>query len=150
MEEEKVLIPDGKHLLSGVQEFHLDENDERNWAWWGVIDGYAIVVDGKTYLAIEDPDDGYRSYAYITVPENFVVEVTNQFEPQIVYVHNFHDTGEEEDGWMTRDEYGIRFDNQYGQTVLSVSTDHSDSYYPIGMVEYNPENLPCNAKPLVN
>lgn len=146
--EAKPLIADGMHWFSGIQEFRIDENDERNDTW-SDLDGYAIIIDGNVYLAVEDHDDGYRSYAYLADGNKYGVEISNQFEPQLVYAETGTEKVEEDD-WTLRDASYFRLKNQYGQTVLEVSTDYSESYYPLGVVEYHPENLPCNAKPLPN
>jgi hypothetical protein len=43
----------GEHLLSGVDNIQVDETEP--------IDAILFILDGVTYMAIEDPDDGYRS-----------------------------------------------------------------------------------------
>ena len=57
MAELKDLI--GKHILSGVETGVL----KRKRYWREEECAYVkFTLDGVTYLAIEDPDDGYRSY----------------------------------------------------------------------------------------
>jgi hypothetical protein len=145
--ERKCAIANGPHWFSGIQEFHIDEDEDT----FSQLDGYAIEIDGKIYLAVEDPSDGYRSYAYLrdVVPSTIGIEINNHFEPQKVYAETKHETIVE-DGWTSRDAEVFRLKNQYGQTVLEISTDYAEDYYPVGSVRYFPENLPCNAKPLLN
>lgn len=140
-------IANGPHWFSGIQEFHIDEDEDT----FSQLDGYAIEIDGNIYLAVEDPSDGYRSYAYLrdVVPSTIGIEINNHFEPQKVYAETKHETIVE-DGWTSRDAEVFRLKNQYGQTVLEISTDYAEDYYPVGSVRYLPENLPCNAKPLPN
>lgn len=143
-EKQNPAIESGPHWFSGIDEFHTDGDDDFGW---NALDGYAIIVDGKTYLAVENADDGYRSYAYLRpLGEGESAEVINQFEPQLVYAESFIESDESE--YIDREVLVLK--NSYNQTVLSISTDHSDDYYPVGIVRYYPENLPCNAKPLPN
>lgn len=142
--EGKCAITNGPHWFSGIDEFHTDGDEEIGW---NALDGFAVIIDGNTYLAVEDADDGYRSYAYIRPLEEYErVEVINQFEPQLVYAESFREVDESE--YIDREVIVLK--NKFNQTVLKISTDHSDEYYPFGIVEYHPENLPCNAKPLPN
>lgn len=142
--EGKCAIVNGPHWFSGIDEFHKDGDDDFGW---NALDGYAIVIDGKTYLAVEDADDGYRSYAFLRpLREGEHVEVINQFEPQLVYAESYREVDESE--YMDREVIVLK--NKFKQTILKISTDYADDYYPVGVVEYHPENLPCNAKPLLN
>ena len=142
--EGKCAITNGPHWFSGIDEFHTDGDNDFGWS---ALDGFAIIIDGKTYLAVEDADDGYRSYAYLRpLGEDEHVEVINQFEPQLVYADSFREV----DGSEYIDREVLVLKNKFNQMVLEISTDHSDNYYPVGCVRYYPENLPCNAKPLPN
>jgi hypothetical protein len=142
--EGKCVIANGPHWFSGIDEFRTNGDDDFGWS---ALDGFAIVIDGKTYLAVEDSDDGYRSYASLRpLGEGENVEVINQFEPQLVYAESFRDFDTDSD----IDSKVIVLKNKFNQTVLEISTDYSDNYYPVGIVRYYPENLPCNAKPLPN
>ena len=115
----------GLHELSGV-----DTTIE------GDAEVVRFVLDGKTYKATEDPNDGYRSYLKeLEVTD----EVTsNNFPPQKVLgkmkgddTHLVHDI--------------IQFiDVITSKIVLEVGTDESDSYYPYCVLYWSPENLACN------
>jgi hypothetical protein len=132
-------IPNGVHLLTGVDEFRIETE-------WDHIDGWAIILDGKTYIAYYDPDDGYRSYAGFreaTDEECKSINIINRFPPQEVFSTAYRERIEE-DGWCQVDAEKFRLLNFCGGIVLEVSTDYSEDYYPRGHVEYNPENLPIN------
>jgi hypothetical protein len=133
------VVPDGAHTLTGVDEFRIDTD-------WNTIDGWAIVLDGETYIAYYDPDDCYRSYAGIrkaTDVECRSMNIINRFPPQEVFSKSYREKVEE-DGWCQLDAETFRLVNFRGDIVLDVSTDYSDNWYPVGHVEYHPENLPCN------
>lgn len=147
MEERKVklvrkenpIVPDGTHMLSGVDEFRITDD-------WLDVDGWSILLDDEMYIAYHDPDDGYRSYAGIrkaTAEEAAKINIINKFPPQEVLSSSYRETIEE-DGWCQRDAETFRLTNCRGDLVLEVSTDFSDDYYPCGHVGYHPENLPIN------
>ena len=137
-------ISPGPHWLSGIDTFHLEADYENTCS---DQDGYAVVIDGVTYLALEDHADGYRSYAVIRqLAEGEKVDVVNQFEPQLVYAH----VVKRSDSENFQDIKGIEFRNSYGQVVLEIVTDYYDNWYPCGHVGYYPQNLPCNTVPQPN
>ena len=134
------VIPNGMHLLSGVDEFRIEQD------WGDDIDGWAIILDGETFIAYYDPDDGYRSYAGFrkaTDEEKKSINIINKFPPQEVFSASYRETVTE-DGWEMKDAETFRLLNLCGGLVLEVSTDYSEDYYPHGHVEYRPENLPVN------
>lgn len=124
----------GEHELSGVdittERVRLYENYRED------CEVVRFVIDGKTYKATEDPDDGYRSYLNeIKVTDE---KVTNTFPPQKVI------------GKMKDDEsrYGsniIQFiDTTTRKVVLEIGTDNSEDYYPCCVMDWSPENLAIN------
>lgn len=113
----------GKHILSGVSRDYTTHDAE-------CLD---FVLDGKTYRATENPDDGYRSWCDgITLAHE---KIANNFPDTEVLV-SYEDTN------------GGRFlrfcETKYGKEVLVIGTDNYDDYYPICVLRYTPENLPCN------
>lgn len=92
-------------------------------------------LDGVVYVAVEDPNDGYRS----CLDKIFVGEgpMHNEFQPHKV-VCNMRDTHGE-------DILDI-VDATTGKIVISVGTDGTDDYYPGFVSIFNPENLAANAK----
>lgn len=92
-----------------------------------------FTLDNETYAALEDPDDGYRSYLGHIGVVNTKPRVT--FEPEKVVVCG-HDA---------YTEYGIRILNaETGLEILALYTSNLDDYYPCCRMEYNPENLKVN------
>lgn len=144
--DENPTIPDGKHWLTAVESVHFenDYGDEYN--------GYVIELDGVLYLAYEDPDDGYRSYSSLRpVAEGESFEIHNRFEPQLVVSESCRVTIDDpEDYFYEQDKQMFTLTNLRGGTVLEVTTDYSEDYYPVGWVKYHPEELPANLEPLVN
>jgi hypothetical protein len=122
----------GLHKLSGV-----DMSNESIKAEWGdsfedcqVIN---FILDRKTYTAIEDPSDGYRS-SMQEVKESKVV-VKNKFAPVKVMGVMRPDNS---------DDVIDFFDVKTGKIVLSVGTDDLDDYYPSFVAEFTPENMAIN------
>lgn len=124
----EVVIKDGWHNLEGFCSYHGNDG-------YNDIDGYIIRIDGKNYLAYEDPSDGYRSYSEFKETEN---ACTTIFPPQRVNVMNYNCQGE-----YGRD-CGIRIFNAKGELILHVGTEDYEDYYPTAVSEWHPENLPIN------
>ena len=122
----------GLHKLSGV-----DMSNEKIKDEWGdsfedcqVIN---FVLDRKTYTAIEDPSDGYRS-SMREIKESKVV-IKNKFTPVKVMGVIRPDTS---------DDVIDFFDVKTGKVVLSVGTEHIDDYYPGFVAYFYPENMAIN------
>jgi len=95
-----------------------------------------FVLDGKTYTAVEDPNDGYRSsMAEIKVTD---FKVANTFEP--VQVVGMMRVGRFQGDYDVLDLVDVKT----GKIVLSVGTDHTDDYYPTFVSDWQPENLVLN------
>ncbi|MGV2866396.1 hypothetical protein [Achromobacter sp. AGC39] len=95
----------------------------------------AFVLDGQTYVAQEDPDDGYRSMLR-DIRLDPECPVPNRFEP--VRVRCVRDQSPSEDI--------IHFINrETRREILTLGTSRSDNYYPSFVARFTPENLPHNA-----
>ena len=125
----------GKHTLSGV-----DEITRKIKNYFG--DSFEscqcinFVLDGKTYTAIEDPDDGYRSALDKIIESNEKIE--NTFAPVEVIVL-----------YREKYQYGeceiLDFvDIKNGKRVLEIGTEDTDDYYPCFVACWMPENLSIN------
>jgi len=119
----------GKHVLSGVdmsnKSIGMYEDDFEDCQ---VID---FVLDGKTYTAIEDPEDGYRScMSEIKESEELV---SNTF------------VGQEVVAKMRDNDVLELIDINTGKTVLAVGTGNTDDYYPYFVAEFTPENMSVNS-----
>ena len=128
----------GEHLLTGV-----DRSNEKILDYGDVYQDCEVLnftLDGKTYTACENPDDGYRSnMRYLRVTDS---PTTNTFAPCKVI------------GRMKPDyKYGDKnevlelIDAATGQTVLEVGTANVDDYYPCWVGSFSPENMAINRPP---
>lgn len=121
----------GKHMLSGVdyseESLHLDY--EKSWGFAGCTN---FVLDGVTYTAVEDGDDGYRSH----MGELLITPYVPNSFPAIEVVCSM---SEDKD----HDILECR-DTANGKLVLEIGTDYSDSYYPCFVGNFQPENMSIN------
>ncbi len=124
----------GEHVLSGVDMStkSIQQYGER-YEDCQVIN---FVLDGKTYTAIEDPEDGYRSC--MNEIKESEEPVSNVFEGQRVLAKMRDD-----DRYETNDVLEL-VDLQTGKVVLSVGTGNTDDYYPYWVAEFTPENMGIN------
>lgn len=125
----------GEHELSGV-----DTTIEKVKQYGDYYEDYEVVrfvIDGKTYKATKDPNDGHRSY----MKELEVTDEkdTNVFPPQKVIGKMKADSN-----WKTNGT--IQFiDAKTGKIVLEVGTDNTNDDYPYCVLFWAPENLAINA-----
>lgn len=125
----------GKHTLSGVDEVLRKIED----GWHGFEDCQCInfVLDGKTYTAIEDPSDGYRSALEKIIESD--EKVDNIFDPIDVVV-----TLREKSRYGDYCEILDFIDIKNGKCVLEIGTDNTDDYYPSFVACWIPENMSIN------
>jgi len=132
-----VNITSGKHILTGVNYYHF----RFDWMWENeCANGVCFILDDKHYYALEDPDDGYRSYMYIKEADKKICKRT--FPPQEVYVKNFEYRDNEWHDGPTDALYIMNADDN--SIILKLEETHWDSYYPSANWEYHPENLSIN------
>ena len=127
----------GLHKLYGV-----DMSTERIKEEWGdsfeACQVINFILDKKTYTAIEDPSDGYRSSMREIKLSKVVIK--NVFEP--CRVMGVMRRRGRDDG----DPDIIDFiDVKTGKTVLSVGTSYADDCYPCFVAEFTPENMVINS-----
>lgn len=136
MEKEEITLDSlvGLHSLTAVEMTQtkiLKYDDE-----WEDVDSISFRLDGKTFTAVENPSDGYRSCM-----KNLILDkgrrIANKFSPVKVMAikkrsgYHDHDT--------------IEFiDVLNGKTILEVGTDNSDDYYPSFVARFTPENMAIN------
>jgi hypothetical protein len=120
----------GLHMLSGV-EGHYGRWPELLEDTFRDSNAISFILDGVTYTAIEDPDDGWRSTMKAILVD--IQNVSNTFQPvQVLCV-------------MDDDDPFIRvFDTKTQEVVLEVGTEWPDSYYPEFVARWYPENLSLN------
>ena len=126
----------GKHMLSGVDEtsINVDRYDNGNFEDCNCIN---FILDGVTYSAIEDPNDGYRS----SMDKLFVnaVSVKNCWSPiEVTAVHR------NKGSWGDEDDVLELYDAVNGKLILEVGTSSIDDYYPSFVASFTPENMSIN------
>jgi hypothetical protein len=92
-----------------------------------------FVLDGVTYRAEEDPEDGYRTSMKPLAFTN--EEVKNSFDPVDVFcVHRT--TGEYSDV----DDI-LQIMNLKADIILEIGTENIDDYYPVFVSKFSAENI---------
>jgi len=95
-----------------------------------------FTLDDVTYEAVEDPDDGYRSFC----SDLEIVKRKPRYTfPAIEVLCSM----KEDDDFMCYEVLVIR-DAKNGKTVLEVGTENIGDYYPCCCFSYTPENMSCN------
>ena len=115
----------GLHKLSGVD--RLDTTHK-----YGIAQVFRFVLDGKTYAATEDPDDGYRSS--MDTFDVIEAKVADRFSPVKVMC-----TVDDNQNYLL-----IMTDVKSQLEVLRVGTENTDDYYPWFVAEWLPQNLYVN------
>lgn len=124
----------GEHFFSGCE---LTSEDVIDWYDEVVNCGVCLfTLDGVTYKAIEDPDDGYRSYCSSLV--------ISEQKPQCSFPAVKVTCSMAEDDDYGRNEILVIRDAQNEKTILRVGTGNTDDYYPYCVFDYTPENMSCN------
>lgn len=124
----------GSHIFSGI------ETGTREILKWGRYEdcGYIkFILDGVTYMALEDPDDGYRSYMDELEAIN---EPCKTKLPDIPVYCKYRSTTEDNRESDLLDFY----DKANGECFLTIGTEDTDDYYPYCVLRYKPEKLAVN------
>ena len=108
----------GMHTLSGVEY---------------IEDGIRFVLDGHTYQANEDPEDGYRS----CLRDIALCDASVQFRFEPVNVLCRMDESDD-------DEILEFIDTGNGKTILRIGTADFSDYYPMCVMEWKPEKMAYN------
>jgi len=132
----------GRHILSGVEMGVVPKSEDDYWD--RDAESISFVLDGKTYMAIEDPSDGYRSYSGDIVEVSDKVKLKNTFAPHEVDITHKDRYEEEDDGWNRRCDIYIFTDILTGKVIMEIGTDNTNDYYPSCVMYFNPENLYIN------
>jgi len=106
--------------------------DELSGVERGYFDGenhISFILNGISFTATEDPDDGYRSaMRSLTLGKN----VENTFPPIKVSLS------------MSINGYLVVMDVVSKETILEVGTDFSDDWYPYYVDNWHPEKMHIN------
>lgn len=118
----------GEHMFSGV-DYTSGKDGEIN---------ILFCLDGVTYIAEEDPDDGYRSYMKeLRVSET---QCRNTFKPERV----FCDYTDKSTFYGGDSDILVIKNPLTANVILKIGTEDVDDYYPSCVMEYHPENMQCN------
>lgn len=129
----------GPHSLDAV---NFTTAPVQNWA--GRTDVCNVVrfrLDGVVYMAVEDPEDGYRSMMRSVAVGTGAMSYA--FPPlQVVAVYRSLSAAGSDSG--TCDILEL-IDAVTGKTVLKIGTENTDDYYPFFVALYSPEAMAHNA-----
>lgn len=131
----------GIHLMTGIE-----TGTVKIKSWWSEEEDDCNYVkfrlDGVTYMAVEDPDDGYRCYCRELEIEDGECRTSL---PDIIVECKMRDDVHD-DIWGTEENDILEFyDINNKQMFMAVGTGNTNDYYPYFMFEYMPEELSCNA-----
>lgn len=131
---------EGKHIFTGVE---LGTTKIINfWNKEQEVNYVKFELDGITYMAIEDPDDGYRSYMSDLQTEE-VAPLIHKMQP-IAVLCKHKTEGYNAFGWKEKDNLLEFIDIENGNVFLTIGTADIDDYYPLCVFDYVPENLSIN------
>lgn len=124
----------GIHMFSGVE---LTEEFRKDLFFGeGSVSVCLFTLDGVTYKAVENPDDGYRSWCESLETSDAKpkysfpgIQVVCSMMPNDMYENN--------DVLVIKDAVNH-------QVVLEVGTKNCDDWYPYCHFEYHPENMSVN------
>lgn len=125
----------GLHKLTGI------DFDVKSIEKYGELENCQcvnFVLDGKTYTATEDSNDGYRSTMAEIKISGF--KVSNKFKAVKVLGMMRNQT------WDRKCDIIDFADCVNGKIILSIGTDNTDDYYPSFVSDWSPDNLAVNAK----
>jgi len=127
----------GEHMLDAV-----DFSDEQVKTWGDQFEACQVMrfrLDGKVYVAVEDPSDGYRSCMNdLAVADDATMK--NTFSPvKVIGRHR------EEGKYDNADDVLELIDAGTGKLALEVGTNNTDDYYPCFVAAFHPEALTPNA-----
>ena len=125
----------GKHKLTGVD---YSTEAVKIYEWDESLTDSQVIkfcLDGKTYLAMEDPSDGYRS----SMKHCIIIDEKpkNKFKAVEVF-------GIMKPRGYNENEVIQFYDIETAEVVLEVGTENSDDYYPSFVGRWIPENLYVN------
>lgn len=121
----------GKHILSGIEVGQ--KKDKGCYDWEELCNYIKFTIDDTTYMALEDPDDGYRSY----MRELIIVEEECQTKlPNISVCCHMRES--------SVDYVLVFLDVDSGKEIFEIGTANYDDWYPYCVLEYHPENMFCN------
>lgn len=130
----------GTHVMTGVETGTVQIKDWRD-KFFENCNYVKFKLDGVTYMAVEDPDDGYRSCCRDL---EIVDERCRISLPQILVECKMR--GNSYYGFNSKEINDILefYDAGNNQMFMAVGTGNTEDYYPYFVFEYKPELLSCN------
>ncbi len=122
----------GSHVLSGVERGYTEYDNEN-------VEFLSFTLDGVNYMAVEDPEDGWRS----SLREIIITEKTPKIKLPNVKVVCFMEPGEHKNILCFQD-------SQNCEVFMSVGTNYYDEWYPVCVLEYDPRKLYVNQVNMIN
>lgn len=122
----------GEHEFSGVETGYMNYKDELRWETKD-CQYVKFTLDGIHYVAVEDPEDGYRSCC-----GTFQVELTPpkySFEPIKVICSMMPDDS------YQRNDVLVIVDAITNKVILEIGTCNIGDWYPYFHFEYHPEDM---------
>lgn len=130
----------GTHLMTGVETGTIERD-----CWWNKSDNCNYVkfeLDGATYMAVEDPNDGYRSCC----DELEIVDEKCKIELPNVLVKCKMREDSNVDGWNEEKNDILEFyDLNNKKMFMAVGTSYIDNYRQYFVFEYTPDLLSYNS-----
>ena len=116
----------GTHLMTGIETGTVKGD---GWRSENDCNYVKFRLDGVTYMAVEDPEDGYRSCCRD-------LEIVNEeCKTKLPDIYS----------WGTEKNDILEFyDTTNKQMFMAVGTGNTNDYYPYFVFEYMPEVLHCN------
>lgn len=131
----------GEHEFSGIETGVINMDD--TWGDSQSCNYVKFTLDGVHYMAVEDPEDGYRSCCRELVTSDEPPK--NSFQP-IRMVCTMKDN--EESDWGC--DILVLTDSVTGEVVLEIGTMDYNDYYPYYHFYYHPEGMACNQIPITD
>ena len=129
----------GKHLFSGIEYGTMKHN---NGYREELCEYVKFTLDEVHYIAIEDPEDGYRSCC-----DEFKISETAptySFAPVEVLCTMMPD------GSYSHNDVLVLTDTITAEVVMEIGTCNTNNWYPYFYFTYSPENMACNRKENIN
>ena len=113
---------------------------------------YFITMENNgvyyNWICFVDKDDGYRSYAGLLQFKHKEIKLSKnleQFGLNCSYTENAKIEKESKNSWVNKQIHAIHLKVKCKHKVIfNCYTDHSDSYYPIGIIEDHLTDLKLN------
>ena len=131
----------GNHLMTGIETGTAKRN-----CWGDKLINCNYVkfrLDGITYMAVEDPEDGYRSCCEEL---EIVDEECKTALPAILVECKMREDAYANSWCEEKNDILEFYDVANKQMFMAVGTGNIADYYPYFVFEYTPELLSCNAK----